>query len=78
MKESLQAYRHRMKKAGMKRVEVSIREEDAELIRHVARALAGNDRKAEHVRSVIQSAIPAKTRLSFKEWLAENPDQEEG
>jgi hypothetical protein len=73
----LQAYRLRMAARGAKRVEVSVPATDADLIRRVARALAGNDATAERLRLTIEQKVPRKNRLSFEEWLASLPDEEE-
>ncbi len=69
MKDSLQTHRRRMTDNGIRRVEVCVREQDAELIRRVARALAPDDRASERLRAIIQSSMPKKPTLSFKEWL---------
>lgn len=77
MKTSLQAHRRRMRENGMKRVEVCVHQEDADLIRRVAQALAADDRVAERVRSAIRASVPTKSPLSFKEWMeaASEPDE---
>jgi hypothetical protein len=70
MKESLQVHRRRMAENGMRRVEVCVRQTDAELIRRVARTLAADDRASQRLRASIQASVPNRTSLSFKEWMA--------
>ncbi|WP_157505513.1 hypothetical protein [Geminicoccus roseus] len=77
MKEALQVHRRRLAENGMRRVEVCVREADAELIRRIARSLAAGDRSAHRLRETIQSSVPQKTKLTFKEWLATPSGPEE-
>lgn len=53
----------------MKRVELSVPESDAQLLRRVAKALIRDDAAAEELRTVIDEAVPEKNRVTFKEWL---------
>ncbi len=78
MKESLQIHRRRMTENGIRRVEVCVRQADAELIRRVARMLATDDRASERLRTTILASVPQKTTLSFKEWMAtpSGPDED--
>ena len=70
MNEPLQNQRRRPAENGIKRVEVCVRQSDADLIRRVARALAAADAKADRLRSAIEKSVPKKSTLTFKEWLA--------
>ena len=70
MREALQTHRRKLADNGIKRVEVCVKEADADLIRRVARVLATNDRKADRLRDAIEGSVPRKSTLSFKEWLA--------
>ena len=58
MKESLQIHRRRMTENGIRRVEVCVRQADAELIRRVARMLATDDRASERLRTTILASVP--------------------
>jgi hypothetical protein len=75
MSEALQQHRRRMSERGMKRVEVCVREPDADMIRRVAKALVSDEKAAEGLRSAIDSILPHKTSLSFKEWLMSELDE---
>jgi hypothetical protein len=59
------------------RIEVSLPAADADLIRQVARALVSGDDQAERLRLAIDRAVPAKSTVTFKEWLAALPDDQE-
>jgi hypothetical protein len=69
MSEALQQHRKRMSQRGMKRVEVCVREPDADMIRRVAKALVSDEKAAEGLRAAIDTILPTKTSISFKEWL---------
>jgi hypothetical protein len=74
MSEALQQHRRRMSERGMKRVEVCVREPDADMIRRVAKALATDEKAADGLRAAIASILPNKSALSFKEWLMSEMD----
>jgi molybdenum cofactor biosynthesis enzyme MoaA len=77
MNQALQKYRRQLAERGLRRVEVALPAADAELIRRVARALKSGDDQAERLRLAIERAVPAKSNLTFKEWLAALPDDQE-
>jgi hypothetical protein len=77
MNQALQNYRRRRAESGFRRVEVSLPAADAGLIRRVARALKSGDDQAERLRLAIDRAVPAKSNVTFKQWLAALPDTEE-
>lgn len=66
------AYRRRLKRRGVIRVEVHVRKDDAALVRGVARALSDPARETE-ARSMLRDHFgPAKT-AGFKSLLARAP-----
>jgi uncharacterized Fe-S cluster-containing radical SAM superfamily enzyme len=77
MTQALQEHRRRLAERGIKRVEVSVSEADADLIRRVAKALGKDDKTSDRVRTVIQGLVPDKVPVKFKEWLAASSDQDE-
>jgi glycosyltransferase involved in cell wall biosynthesis len=68
---------HGAPERGLRRIEVSLPAADAGLIRRVARALKSNGDQAEQLRLAIERALPTKSAVTFKEWLAALPDDEE-
>ena len=77
MNQALRTYRRRLAERGLRRIEVSLPAADAGLIRRVARALKSNGDQAEQLRLAIERALPTKSAVMFKEWLAALPDDEE-
>jgi hypothetical protein len=73
MSQALQEHRRRLSERGMKRVEVCVREPDVSLIRRVAKALINDDKAAKGLRSAIESVVPNRQPLTFKEWLLASP-----
>lgn len=71
-KDPLKAYRRRLKRQGIARVEVQVRKEDAPLIRDVARALADPQREAE-ARAVLRANFAAPRANGLKALLAAAP-----
>ncbi len=69
MMEAVQEHRHRQAARGYKRVEVSVRSEDAELFRRLARLLAIDGAKADRLRTVLNNVVPARERVTFQEWM---------
>jgi hypothetical protein len=69
MPTTLQAHRARLSSAGLKRVEVKVREGDVPLIRQAARIMA-SDIGADELRALIRLSLP-KPKLSFREWMQE-------
>jgi hypothetical protein len=76
MSKALQELRRRRAEHGLKRVEVCVTSSDSDLLRRVAKALGRDDDQAERLRTVIDSIVPNKPALTFKEWLASLPDDE--
>jgi hypothetical protein len=68
-KSSLATHRARMERRGFVRVEVSVRKEDASLIRGVASALSDPSRQAE-ARSLLQQRIIEPAKVNLKALLA--------
>ena len=74
MSRAVQEHRRRLTERGHKRVEVSVLASDADLLRHVAKALSTDDDDAQRLRMAIQGAVPTGTPVKFKDWLASLPD----
>jgi hypothetical protein len=73
MSQSVQEYRRRMARQGLKRVEVAASASDAELLRGVAKALDKDDVVSERLRATMQGIVgPA---VKFKDWIAEPSDE---
>jgi hypothetical protein len=77
MNQTLRTYRHRLAERGLRLVKVFLPAADAALIRRVARALRSGDDQAERLRLAIERAVPARSKFTYKEWLAALPDDEE-
>ena len=71
-KKSPSAYRKRFKRAGIVRVEVHVREQDALLIRGAAKALIDPEREAE-ARALLREHFAAALARGFKRLLAAAP-----
>ncbi len=66
------AYRRRLKRRGVVRVEVHVRKDDAALVRGVAQALSDPAREAE-ARAMLRERFGANKRKGFKTLLATAP-----
>ena len=71
-KSPLAAHRARMQRQGFVRVEISVRKEDASLVRHVASALSDPSRQAE-ARRILQQRFVEPLKVSLKALLASAP-----
>jgi len=71
-RKSLAAYRDRLKREGMVRVEVHVREQDAPLIRGAAKALSDPELEGE-ARAVLREHFAAGPAKGFKRLLAAAP-----
>ncbi len=71
-KSSLASHRARMRRQGFVRVEVSVRKEDASLVRHVAAALADPARQAA-ARTLLRQRFVEPPKVSLKALLASAP-----
>ncbi len=69
---SLAVHRRRLRRQGVVRVEVSVRKEDAVLVRGVARALADPERAAE-ARMLLRERFGAARATGLKALLAAAP-----
>jgi len=65
-------HRARKARAGFVRVEISVRKEDAPLVRQMAAALTDPTRQAD-ARALLRQRFLAPTKLSLKELLAAAP-----
>jgi hypothetical protein len=68
----LSAYRERLKRRGVVRVEVHVRKNDAALVRSVAKALADPARATE-ARALLRERFGAAAAKGFKAMLAAAP-----
>jgi hypothetical protein len=71
-KRSLSAYRRRLKRQGMIRVEVQVRKDDAALLRGIAKALADPTREAE-TRALLRERFGVVDAIGLKALLAAAP-----
>jgi hypothetical protein len=70
--KSISAYRRRLKRRGVVRVEVHVRKEDAALVRGVARAL-GDPERADQARALLRARFAAEGAEGLKALLASAP-----
>jgi hypothetical protein len=71
-KKSLSAYRRRLKRQGMIRLEVQVRKDDAALLRGIANALTDPTREAE-TRALLRERLGAADAIGLKALLAAAP-----
>lgn len=71
-RKALSAYRRRLKRNGVVRVEVLVRKHDAALVRGVAKALADPEREAE-ARALLTERFAVGRAKGFKALLAAAP-----
>ena len=71
-KTSLARHRARMERQGLVRVEVTVRKEDASLVRGVASALSDPSRQAE-ARRLLRQRFVEPPKVSLKALLASAP-----
>jgi hypothetical protein len=71
-KRALSAYRRRLKRQGVIRVEVQVRKGDADLLRGVAKALTDPAREAE-TRALLREHFGAADAFGLKALLAAAP-----
>lgn len=70
--KALSTYRRRLKRAGLVRLEVKVRKDDAPLVRNVASALADPEREAE-ARALLRERFWATPAQGLKAILAAAP-----
>ena len=71
-RKSVAAYRRRLKRRGVVRVEVHVRKDDAALVRGVAQALSDPARETE-ARAILRERFGASRAKGFKALLAAAP-----
>ncbi len=71
-RSSVASHRARRARAGFVRVEISVRKEDAPLVRGVAAALSDPSRRAD-ARALLRQRFSAPAKLSLKALLASAP-----
>jgi hypothetical protein len=70
--KALSAYRRRLKRQGLIRVEINVRKDDAALVRGVVKALADPDRSAE-ARTLLRERFGSGNAKGLKALLAAAP-----
>jgi hypothetical protein len=73
----LQELRRRRAELGLKRVELAVSAADADLLKRVAKALARDDQRAQHLRQALLGAVP-RGPVKFKDWLQAPSDDQGG
>ena len=71
-RKPVSAFRRRLKRRGVVRVEVHVRKDDAALVRGVAKALSDPSREAE-ARALLRDRFGAAKAKGLKALLAEAP-----
>lgn len=71
--KAVKAHRRRLRSRNMKRVEVTVRDQDAELLRQIASALR-RDKRTRRLRSALRAAIEERSGPSLAEVLQSGPD----
>jgi len=71
-RKALSAYRRRLKRQGIVRVEMNLRKDDAVLVRGVVRALNDPEQRAE-VRTMLQERFGTASSKGLKALLAAAP-----
>ena len=71
-KTPVTAFRKRLRQKGMVRVEIHVREEDASLVRSVAKAL-GDPQMAAETRSILRARFATLPRPGLKALLTSAP-----
>lgn len=72
--KAVKSHRKRLRKRRMRRVEVTVREDDATLVRHMAAALRRDDGPARKLRAIVRQAVARDHEPSIGEVLASLPD----
>ena len=72
--KALKSHRARLRKRRMKRVEVTVREQDAGLVRDIAAALRRDDASARKLRTMTRQAVAENSEPSIAEVLDSLPD----
>jgi hypothetical protein len=73
-KKAIKNHRTRMRKRGMKRIEVVVRDQDAELVRDIAASLRRDDISARKLRTAMRDAVDPGNEPSIAEVLRSLPD----
>lgn len=71
-KKAIRAYRTRLHRKGLVRVEVQVRKGDVAFVRDLAKALT-DPAQAEQVRAALKAPKSIYSGMSFKEFLAAAP-----
>ena len=72
--KAVKSHRMRLRKRRMKRVEVTVREDDAPLVRKMAVALRRDDPPARKLRAMVRKAVAQDHGPSIGAVLASLPD----
>jgi hypothetical protein len=73
-KKAIKNHRSRLRKLGMKRIEVVVRNQDATLVRDLAATLRRDDMSARKLRTVMRDAFGQSAGPSIAEVLQSLPD----
>jgi hypothetical protein len=71
---AVKSRRKRLRKRRMMRVEVTVREPDAVLVRDMAAALRRDDASARRLRAIVRQAVPQDPEPSVDKVLSSLPD----
>jgi hypothetical protein len=72
--KAVRIHRSRLRKQGMKRVEVVVRNPDAATVRDLATVLRRDDDAASTLRSMVRAAVGPRTEPSVAEVISSLPD----
>jgi hypothetical protein len=72
--KAVKTHRKRLRLRRMRRVEVTVREDDAPLIQSVAKALRGDDASAKRARAALRAATKESTGPTVAEAIRSLPD----
>jgi hypothetical protein len=72
--KAVKSHRTRLRKQGMKRVEVIVRNQDAAMVRDLAAVLRRDDEAARKLRTVVRDAFGQRAEPSIADVLRLLPD----
>ena len=72
--KAVKSHRTRLRKRGMKRIEVIVREQDAALVRGVAEVLRRDDVSARKLRTAMHGAVGQRAEPSIADVMNSLPD----
>jgi hypothetical protein len=72
--KAIKSHRARLRKQGMKRIEVVVRNQDAAMVRDLAAALRRDDESARKLRTTVRNAFGQHAEPSIADVLRSLPD----